>query len=122
MGDIGAWAVLAFDHPTVLVGQDFAVASDCLTGAELAAAATRPAAFGPGVSFEYKQQPSIIFEALAYLVPSLVYIGGIQRWYCGGGVFDLCTSDVEVLRTLHVGTTFEEHLRHCGLEQKVQIV
>ena len=45
---------------------------------EMAAAATAASAFGPGVSFSYREQPRWLFEALAFVEPTFVYISGLQ--------------------------------------------
>lgn len=116
-GDIGAWAVLALSHPSILSGESLSIAADSLTGAEMADGATRADAFGPGVGFEYKEQPRWLFESLAFVEPTFVYISGLQRWNSDGGRYDLTKEDVAKLRALHAGTTWEEHLRKEGLEQ-----
>merc|ERR1719230_1112543 len=50
-GDIGAWAVLAFEHPSILGGASLSIAADSLTGEQMAQSASRAAAFGPDVDF-----------------------------------------------------------------------
>ena len=62
-------------------------------------------------------QPRWLFEALAFVEPTFVYISGLQRWNSDGGAYDLTREDVRRLRELHAGTTWEEHLRSDGLEQ-----
>jgi len=116
-GDIGAWATLALSHPSPLAGRSLSIAADCATGQEMADGATNAHAFGPGVDFAYKEQPRWLFEALAFVEPTFVYISGLQRWNADGGVYDLTKEDVAELRQLHAGTTWEEHLRRDGLEQ-----
>jgi len=116
-GDIGAWAILALSHPTILSEASLSIAADCLTGKEMADGATRADAFGPEVAFEYKEQPRWLFEALSYVEPTFVYISGLQRWNSDGGRYDLTKEDVARLRALHAGMTWEEHLQRDGLTQ-----
>ena len=116
-GDIGAWAVLAIEHPTILNDASLSIAADCLRGAEMADGATRADAFGPDVAFEYKEQPRWLFEALAFVEPTFVYISGLQRWNSDGGRYDLTKEDVAKLCMLHSGTTWREHLKRDGLTQ-----
>merc|ERR1719421_1022187 len=116
-GDIGEWALLALANPSILGGGSLSIAADCLSGTEMAARADEAGAFGPDVSFAYKEQPRWLFEALAFVEPTFVYICGLQRWNSDGGRYDLHREDVEQLRALHAGTTWEEHLRSDGLEQ-----
>ena len=116
-GDIGAWALLALDHPSILAGESLSIAADSLTGAEMAAGATAATAFGPGVRFDYTEQPRLLFETLAFVEPTFVYISGLQRWNSDGGQYDLPKKDVEELRKLHAGLTWQEHLNKDGLEQ-----
>ena len=116
-GDIGAWALLALSQPSLMRGKSLSIAADSLTGTEMAAGATRVGAFGPGVTFEYAEQPRWLFEALAFVEPTFVYISGLQRWNSDGGQYDLTKEDVQKLRELHAGLTWEEHLRKDGLEQ-----
>jgi hypothetical protein len=86
-GDIGAWATLALSHPSLLAGRSLSIAADCATGQEMADGATNAHAFGPGVDFAYKEQPRWLFEALAFVEPTFVYISGLQRWNADGGVY-----------------------------------
>ena len=116
-GDIGAWALIALEHPSILGGASLSIAADSLTGEQMAAGATRAGAFGPEVDFTYKEQPRWLFEALAFVEPTFVYISGLQRWNSDGGQYDLTPEDVAHVRKLHAGTTWEEHLRKDGLEQ-----
>ena len=117
-GDIGAWALVALSHPSVLAGgTSLSIAADTLSGMEMAAGATGAQAFGPDVTFEYREQPRWVFEALAFVEPTFVYISGLQRWNTDGGRYDLTRDDVDKLRALHAGRTWEEHLRADGLEQ-----
>ena len=99
------------------MGTSLSISADVRTGHEMAAGATISGAFGPGVSFEYKEQPRWLFESLAFVEPTFVYISGLQRWNTDGGRYDLLREDVEKLRQLHAGMTWEEHLRKDGLEQ-----
>lgn len=115
--DVGPWAAIALEQPSLLVGESLSVASDCLSGSEMASEATASGAFGDGVHFEYREQPRWLFEALAYVEPTFVYISGLQRWNSDGGAYDLEPEDVARLRKLHQGTTWSEHLRREGLEQ-----
>merc|ERR1711939_629597 len=88
-GDIGAWALLALEHPSILSGASLSIAADSLTGGEMADGATNANAFGPDVTFEYKTQPRWVFEALSFVEPTFVYISGLQRWNTDGGRYDL---------------------------------
>mmetsp|Transcript_8799 Transcript_8799/g.22984 ORF Transcript_8799/g.22984 Transcript_8799/m.22984 type:complete len:137 (+) Transcript_8799:1469-1879(+) len=116
-GDIGEWALLAFTHPSVLCDASLSVAADSLTGTQMAESATHADAFGPGVQFQYKEQPRWLFETLAFVEPTFVYISGLQRWNSDGGKYDLTKDDVTQLRRLHAGTTWADHLRSDGLDQ-----
>lgn len=116
-GDIGAWAILSLSHPSLLSGASLSIAADCLSGHEMAQGASQAAAFGEGVRFEYREQTRWLFEALAFVEPTFVYISGLQRWNSDGGRYDLTKDDVARLRGLHAGTKWEEHLQRDGLEQ-----
>ena len=63
--DAGPWAALCFAHPEALVGESLSIASDCLSGAEMAAGASE--SLGEGVRFSYATQPRFVFECLACL-------------------------------------------------------
>jgi len=115
--DIGAWAAIALEHPSLLLGESLSVAADCLSGTDMAAEATASGAFGEGVAFEYHEQPRWLFETLAWVEPTFVYISGLQRWNSDGAAYDLGREDVARLRRLHAGTTWREHLRREGLGQ-----
>jgi len=81
--DIGPWAALAFAHRGVLASRSLSIASDCLSGAEMARDASE--CLGDGVKFSYAKQPRLIFEVLAFVEPTFVYISGLQRWNSDGG-------------------------------------
>jgi len=115
--DTGRWALLALQHPTVLVGQSLSAASDALTGEAMAAAATECGALGDGVTFSYSEQPRWLFEALAFVEPTFVYISGLQRWSTDGGEYDLDVGGVEHARKLVAGATWSDHLEREGLGQ-----
>lgn len=115
--DTGKWAVLAFRHPSLLIGESLSVASDALTGPAMAKAATDCGALGKGVTFEYAQQPRWLFETLAFVEPTFVYISGLQRWASDGGVYDLDAEGVEHVRKLVPGSTWSDHLEREGLGQ-----
>ena len=115
--DIGKWAVLAFSHPSILIGKSLSVASDALTGQDMAESATACGALGDGVTFTYKQQPRWLFESLAFVEPTFVYISGLQRWSSDGGVYDLDTEGVAHVRKLVPGSTWKDHLQREGLGQ-----
>jgi len=116
--DAGQWAALCFEHAELLIGQSLSVASDALTGPEMAQKATDCGALGQEVNFSYKQQPRWLFESLAFVEPTFVYISGLQRWNCDGGQYDLDTEGVELLRELMpTTTTWCEHLEREGLGQ-----
>jgi uncharacterized protein YbjT (DUF2867 family) len=113
--DIGPWAALAFAHRGVLASRSLSIASDCLSGAEMARDASE--CLGDGVKFSYAKQPRLIFEVLAFVEPTFVYISGLQRWNSDGGAYDLDRDGVEALKAIHRGTTWKEHLRKDGLDQ-----
>ena len=115
--DTGKWAVLAFSHPSILVGASLSVASDALSGAEMARAATESQALGEGATFSYARQPRWLFETLAFVEPTFVYISGLQRWNCDGGLYDLDADGVEHVRKLVPGSTWSDHLEREGLGQ-----
>ena len=115
--DTGKWAVIAFSNPSLLIGQSLSVASDALTGEDMARAATECGALGDGVSFSYAQQPRWLFEALAFVEPTFVYISGLQRWSNDGGVYDLDADGVKHVRKLVAGSTWSDHLEREGLGQ-----
>ena len=95
-----------------LAGQSLSAASDALTGEAMAAAATECGALGDGVTFSYSEQPRWLFEALAFVEPTFVYISGLQRWSTDGGEYDLDVDGVEHARKLVAG---ESTSLHTGL-------
>ena len=95
-----------------LAGQSLSAASDALTGEAMAAAATECGALGDGVTFSYSEQPRWLFEALAFVEPTFVYISGLQRWSTDGGEYDLDVGGVEHARKLVAG---ESTPLHTGL-------
>jgi len=113
--DIGPWASLVFAHPDILAGESLSIASDSLTGAEMAEQAD--GLFGEGVRWAYAEQPRWLFEALAFFEPTFVYISGLQRWTSDGGLYDLTRADVDRLRALHDGTRWRDFLKRDGLSQ-----
>ena len=115
--DAGTWAVVCFTHPSILLGQSLSAASDALMGPEMAQAATDCGAMGKDVIFSYRQQPRWLFEALSFVEPTFVYISGLQRWTCDGGVYDLDADGVQHARNLVGGRTWCDHLKREGLGQ-----
>lgn len=113
--DIGPWASIAFANP-FLVGESLSIASDCLSGEQMADDANR-AGLGEGAAFSYKMQPRLLFEMLAFVEPTFVYISGLQRWNSDGGAYDLDAGGVKRLRALHDGGTWKQHLETDGLDQ-----
>ena len=75
------------------------------------------AGLGEGAAFSYKMQPRILFEMLAFVEPTFVYISGLQRWNSDGGAYDLDAGGVKRLRALHDGGTWKQHLEKDGLDQ-----
>lgn len=115
--DLGKWAVLAFSNPSILIGESLSVASDALTGPEMAFTATECGAFGEGVTFAYAQQPRWVFEVLSFVEPTFVYISGLQRWNIDGGLYDLDSDGVKQVRKLVMTSTWSDHLEREGLGQ-----
>ena len=116
--DVGRWAVLTFANPSVLFGRSLSVASDALSGADMARAATDCGAFGDGVAFSYATQPRWLFEVLAFVELTFVYVGGLQRWTADGGAYDLDEEGVERTRRLVPSFTWSDHLEREGLGQR----
>ena len=76
------------------MGTSLSISADVLTGHGMAAGATISGAFGPGVSFEYKEQPLALRVARVRRADLRVHLR-LAVWNTDGGRYDLLREDVE---------------------------